>query len=579
MGRDLDLSLALSRRRLLFATAGLAGAGLLAACGGDDDDDDGVDSPTATTAASSGGEATATTSSGGDTTTPAAGGEATASGSEEPDATEAAPAEGEPKTGGILLIGQDFGPQQLDPTLTNAWASTNVMEFIYTALLRWTADMELEPDLATDYEAVDELTYVFNLREGVKFHNGKDFNSEDVTFTYERILNPDTASPRLVTFAAIDTIEALSPTQVQFKLKEPNAPLLRNMGTIPNGAIVPSGASDDELNEKAPGTGPFRFVEHKLDQEVIMEKNADYYEEGLPYLDGVTMKLLADDTSITAALRSETVHMAWLKDPKVAENTSKSADGLESVPGVSSRYLPIIFKLTQAPFDNVNVRRAMSLALDRAAIVRGVLGGFGQVGTFLPPSQLAGYTGDGSDLPYYKRDVEQAKALLKEAGYDKLEIPEFKVVAANALDVQCAQIMKEQWAEANIDVTINPMEVGAILDDSRAGNYAMIMIGGVWLADPSNECSRFLSTSSTGKAMEINDTELDGMLKAGTIESDPEKRVAIYKEIEQHVLDQVYVIVPYTYPLRWELVWDYVKGYDVMASNARISVRHTWLDV
>ena len=93
-----------------------------------------------------GGDATATSSSGS---------EATETGSE-PAGTEAAPAEGEPKTGGILLIGQDFGPQQLDPTLTNAWASTNVMEFIYTALLRWTADMELETDLATDYEVVDE---------------------------------------------------------------------------------------------------------------------------------------------------------------------------------------------------------------------------------------------------------------------------------------------------------------------------------------------------------------------------------------------------------------------------------------
>jgi len=477
------------------------------------------------------------------------------------------------------LIGQDFGPQQMDPTLTNAWASTNVMEFVYTGLLRWTADMEIEPDLATDYEIVDELTYVFNLREGVKFHNGKDFSSEDVKFTFERILNPDTASPRLTTYADIESIEAVSPTQVQFNLKQPNAPLLRNMATIPSGAIVPAGATDDELNDEAPGTGPFRFVEHALDQEVILEKFEDYYEEGLPYLDGVTMKLLADDTSISAALRSETVHMAWLKDPKVAENVSKSTDGLESVPGVSSRYLPIIFKLTQAPFDDVRVRQAMSLALDREAIVRGVLGGFGQVGTFLPPSQLAGYTGDGSDLPYYTRDVDQAKALLAEAGYDKLEIPEFKVVAANALDVQCAQIMKEQWAEANIDVTINPMEVGAILDDSRAGNYAMIMIGGVWQPDPSNEVSRFLSTGSTGKAMEISDAELDELIMSGTQEIDPEKRVAIYKQIEQHVLEQVYVIVPYTYPLRWELVWNYVQGYDVTAANSRMSVRKTWLDV
>ncbi|HYI16834.1 MAG TPA: ABC transporter substrate-binding protein, partial [Thermomicrobiales bacterium] len=462
-----DLSMTLNRRRLMFATAGFAAVGLLAACGGEDDGD--VDSPSSTTVSGTGGDATATA--------PAATGDATEPAAEDDETSTEAPSdEGEPKPGGILLIGQDFGPQQMDPTLTNAWASTNVMEFVYTGLLRWSADMELEPDLATDYEIVDDVTYVFNLREGVTFHNGKPFSSEDVKFTIERILNPDTASPRLPIFSSIETIEELSPTQVQFNLTQPNAPLLRNLATIPNGAIVPAGATDDELNEEAPGTGPFRFVEHLLDQEVIMVKFEDYYEEGLPYLDGVTMKLLADDTSITAGLRSETVHMAWLKDPKVAENTAKSTDGLESVPGVSSRYLPIIFKLTEAPFDDVRVRRAMSLALDREAIVRGVLGGFGQVGTFLPPSQLAGYVGDGSDLPYYTRDVDQAKALLKEAGYDKLEIPEFKVVAANALDVQCAQIMKEQWAEANIDVTINPMEVGAILDDSSAGNYAMIMI-------------------------------------------------------------------------------------------------------
>jgi peptide/nickel transport system substrate-binding protein len=107
----------------------------------------------------------------------------------------------------------------------------------------------------------------------------------------------------------------------------------------------------------------------------------------------------------------------------------------------------------------------------------------------------------------------------------------------------------------------------------------MIMIGGVWQPDPSNEVARFLSTGSTGKAMEISDAELDELIVSGTTEIDPDARVEIYKQIEQHVLEQVYVIVPYTYPLRWELVWDYVKGYDVTAANSRMSVRKTWLDV
>lgn len=575
---QLELDIKMGRRRFLMATAALAGTSLLAACGSDDDDD-GDSAPAADPTATAAPESS-------DDPTEEVEGDATESADDEPTEDETAeadsgsPDEGEPKSGGILMIGQDFGPQELDPTISGAWASTNIQEFLFTGLLRWTADMQIEPDLATDWEISDDgLTYVFNLREGVKFHNGQSFSSEDVKYTFERILDPDTASPRLPIYRGIESIDAPDPTTVQFNLSEVIAPLLRNMATIPHGAIVPTGVTEDVLNAEAPGTGPFRLVEHLLDQEVRMEKFEDYYEEGLPYLDGVTFRLLADDTSISAALQSETVHMAWLKDPKVAENVSRSAEGLQSVPGVSSRYLPIHFDLTAPPFNDVNVRRAMSLALDRSAIVQAVLGGFGSVGTFLPPSQLGGYTGDGSDLPYYTQDVEEAKRLLQEAGYDSLDVPEFKIVAANQLDVQCAQVMAQQWAAANINVTINPMEVGAILEDWRNGNYQMAVVGGVWRPDPSNEVSNFHSQSSFGQGMGINDPELDELIDEGLNTTDPDERVEIYKQIEQRVLDQVYVIVPYTYPLRWELLWDYVKGYDVMASNARISVRKTWLDL
>lgn len=462
---------------------------------------------------------------------------------------------------------------------SGAWASTNVQEFIFTALMRWSADMEIEPDLSTDWEIVDDTTYVFNLREGVTFHNGQPFTSEDVKYTFERILDPDVGSPRLPIFRDVESIEATSDLTVQFNLAQPIAALLRNMATIPHGAIVPTGATEDDLNTKAPGTGPFRFVEHVLDQEVRLEKFEDYYEEGLPYLDGVTFKLLADDTSISAALRSETVHMAWLKDPKVAQNVSKSAENLKSVEGTSSRYLPICFDLSQAPFDDVNVRRAMSLALDRETIMQAVLGGYGSVGTFLPPSQLGGYVGDGSDLPYYTQDVEEAKRLLSEAGHESLDVAEYKVVAANSLDVQCAQIMAEQWSAANINVSINPMEVGAILDDWSGGNYQMASVGGAWRPDPSNEVTYFYSKSAFGKGMGINDPDMDSLIEQGLSETDPEARIDIYKQIEQLALDQAYIVIPYTYPLRWELMWGYVKGYDVMASNSRASVRHTWLDI
>jgi ABC-type transport system substrate-binding protein len=139
--------------------------------------------------------------------------------------------------------------------------------------------------------------------------------------------------------------------------------------------------------------------------------------------------------------------------------------------------------------------------------------------------------------------------------------------------------MAQQWAEAGITVTINPMEVGAILEDWNSGNFKMAMVSASWLPDPSNEVDRFHSESPRGKSMKINDPELDTLIEQGLEETDPDARVEIYKQIEQYALEQAYIIVPYVYGWRWELVWDYVKGYDVMPSNSRISTRKTWLDV
>lgn len=486
-------------------------------------------------------------------------------------------ADGTPVTGGTLYIGQDFGPQDMDPNKTIAWASTNIEELIFTGLLRWTPEMTIEPDLATGYEMPDDLTYIFTLRDGVTFHNGANFSADDVKYTFDRILDPDTASPHASIYASIDSVEVVDPQTVKFSLKNPFAPFLRYLATIPYGAIIPKGAGS-ELSQAPVGTGPFAFVQHDLDQQVVLKRHDGYYEEGLPYLDEVVFKLLGDDTSISSALRSETVQLTWLKDPLVAQNVAKTDERLISKQGVSSRYIPIFFDLTTPPFNDIRVRQALSLALDRQVLVDTVLGGYGAVGTFLPPSQLAGYVGDGSDLPFYTRDVDQAKALLREAGFEDLKIPEFKIVAANKLDVQLSQVMQQQWAEAGIDVQINPMEVGAILEDWAGGNYQMAMVGTVWTPDPNQEVYRFDSRGPFGQGMGIDDPKINDLIDQGLAETDDEKRIAIYQGLQNHILEQVYTIVPYTYPLRWELMWDYVKGYEVMPSNARLTVRKTWLD-
>ncbi len=492
------------------------------------------------------------------------------------DAMAARRQDADPVAGGTLTIGQDFGPQSLDPGATTAWASTNVEELIYTGLMRWTPAMEIEPDLATEVETPDDTTYIFHLREGVTFHNGAPFSAEDVKYTFDRILDEANASPHRPVFSSITSVDVVDPQTVSFSLAEPFAPFLRYLATIPYGAIVPNGAREELANEPV-GTGPFAFVEHQLDQAVRLKRHEGYYEEGLPYVDEVVFQLLGDDTSIAAAIQSGSVDISWLKNPIIAKSLADSTPGLESTPGVSSRYLPIRFNVSEAPFDDVRVRRAMSLALDRQVLVDTVLGGYGAVGTFLPPSQLAGYEGDGSDLPYYTRDVEGAKALLAEAGYETLDIPEFKIVAANQLDVQCAQLMQAQWAEAGINVEINPMEVGALLEEWSAGNFQMASVGTVWTPDPNQEVVPFQSDSAMAQGLGLADPDLDALILEGRATADEAERVAIYEQIQELVLDQAYMLVPYVYPLRWELIWEQVEGYEVMPSNARLTVRETWL--
>jgi peptide/nickel transport system substrate-binding protein len=481
-----------------------------------------------------------------------------------------------PKRGGTLVVGGDFGPQSLDPHLTVAWASVNIYEHIYEGLLRWTADNKIEPALATKWEvSPDGKIYTFTIRKGVKFHNGREMTADDVKFSFDRILDPKTGSPNMKNFEPIDKVEVVDPYTVRFTLKRVFSPFLPYLATVNYSAIVPK-EEVAALATKPVGTGPFKWAEYIPDQHVKLARNEQYWESGKPYLDAIVLKLIPDDGAQVSALRSKTTQMTWLKDPKVAQNVVKSNPGLVSFPGQTTRYIDIKFKLDQPPFNDVRVRRAVSLAIDRQALVDIVLGGFGTVGTFIPGPPFAHPNPKG--LPYYKPDLEKAKALLAEAGATNLNV-EWKVVAANSLDVQAAEVVKEQLAKVGITVKINAMEVGQLLNDWNAGNYTMGSVGTVWSPDPDVDAfSRYHSSTAFAKGQGLNDKELDQYLeKARTTTSEAERKDA-YVKAQERLADQAYQIVLYTYPLRWELTWNNVKGYKPTPANSRVYLRETWLD-
>nr|WP_255616343.1 ABC transporter substrate-binding protein [Microvirga puerhi] len=488
----------------------------------------------------------------------------------------AAGAAGASKAGGTLRIGADADPIGLDPTIVTAFSSNDFTALLYSGLLRWNAKMEVEPDLALSYDMPDEKTYVFKLRQGVKFHNGKDFTAEDVKYTFDRILDPATASRLRTQYASIDSVTIVDPFTVRFALKNRDAAFLSYLASNPDGAIVPKEV--EELVTKPVGTGPFVFESYQPNQQFTLARNPHYFEDGLPNLEKVVFKFYKDQATLSSALRSKTIDMTWLKDPKVAALMARASKDFISAPGQTSRTFPVWLNMKAPPLNDVRVRRALSLATDRQACLQTVLGGSGKVGAMIPESQVGGYDGVG-EMPYYKPDPAAAKALLAEAGFpDGIDLGDYIVVAANPLDVACAQILQQQWQAAGIKVKIVPMETAPLLNQWSSGTWATLLsVALSWTPDSDAILQYLNSQSKFGKAMGITDEGLDRMMTEARAETDNTKRAAKNLAIQKHIADQAYVLQVYQYPLRWEIWWNYVEGYVPLAANIRSFVRNTSL--
>jgi peptide/nickel transport system substrate-binding protein len=349
------------------------------------------------------------------------------------------------------------------------------------------------------------------------------------------------------------------------------------MATNPNGVIVPRGVAD--LNTKPVGTGPFVFDSYQPNQQFTLKANPNYYEQGLPYLGEVVFRFFKDQASITSALRSKAIDMTWFKDPKVSAQIMRTSPDLVSAPGKTTRTFPVWMNLKAKPLDDVRVRRALSLATDRKACLETVLGGSGKVAAMVPESHVGGYDGVG-EMPYYKTDIAGAKKLLAEAGYaGGIDLGDYICVAANPLDVSCAQILQQQWAEAGIKVAIKPMETAPLIAMWLKGEFpTLLSIALSWSPDPDAIVSRIISTTASGKALGMADTELDAMIIGARTILDRGKRAEAYMAIQKRINDQAYVLDIYQYPLRWEAWWNYTKGYVPLAANIRTFVRTAWID-
>lgn len=464
-----------------------------------------------------------------------------------------------------LIMARAVDATGLDPHTQTAFASLRLLELIYEPLVATDQNLDLVPALATGWEFSDDgLTLTFTLREGVTFHDGSAFTSEDVVATFERILDEETASAAATNYASIESMETPDDLTVVFNLSQQDVPILSALAST-NAVIL---SSDVIANEDPAlvtvGTGPFMLENWSPDEQTILNANPDWWGEG-PFVDGIEMRIIPDEASILAALRAGTVDFAMLNDPLVA-TLLMGTDGLVLNRTPTLSYNVLQLRAAVEPLDQLAVRQAMSCAIDRQQVVDTAALGEGIV---TGPLTMASFALPTEELFCYEQDLDRAKELMAEAGLaDGFVLP---VIVANAeppVATSIAQNLQSQLAEINIEVEIEAMELGTYVDRWLAGDFtaAVALNGG--RIDPYTMYSRYWQVDARfqNTAGYLDET-LDALMKAGQVETDPEARYEIFADFQRHLAETnpwIWLYSGYTYSAHQE----YVSGWQPNASDS-----------
>lgn len=485
------------------------------------------------------------------------------------------------RRGGTIVVGNDEDAVGLDPHLSFAFASQNFYEHVYTSLTRFNARMEIEPDLATSWEVPNALTYVFNLRRGVKFHNGREMTAEDVKYSIDRVRDAKNGSPVRDTYRAVEAVEVVDRHTVRLRLAKPDGSLLALM-TGRASAIVPREEVEKHgnLQKVAVGTGPFKLAEHVTGDFARFVRHDSYYEPGLPYLDGFTIKVIKDEASRLAALRKGTVDLAWVKAIEI-EELARREKGLVSSETPEARHLYIWLNTREAPFNNVKLRQAVAASLNRQEIIDTVLLGRGKLTTALPPA-TAPYVLPQSEvakLPFYRQDYELVKRLLREGGHPGGFEFTLKTSPHSPDYVPAAQVIQRQLARAGITMKIEQMEWGALLKTYRArADFQAMAFARIWYPDPEGYTLDTLHSTGAVNAAHYASAEVDRLLEEQSATTNQARRIAIWGDLQRIWAQDVPIIWPYAMRTRFNAWHPTLKGFTPMANASRTSLRHAWVE-
>ena len=409
------------------------------------------------------------------------------------------------KIGGGIVVTYKDDVATLDPAIGYDWQNWSMIKSLYDSLMDYVpGTTTLRPGLAESYSlSEDQLTYTFKLRAGVKFSNGREMTADDVKYSLDRVTNPATQSPGAGFFGSIAGFGAMmdgsatsltgvtvvDPLTVSITLSRPDATFLHVMALNFASVVAKEGveAAGDDFGKQPMGTGAFRLAEWTIGQRLVFAKNPDYWREGVPYLDTVTFEVGQEPVVALLRLQNGEVDISGdgIPPAKFQEVMADPAQASHVVTGGQLHTGYITLNVTVAPFDNLDVRKAVNMAINKERIVQIINGRAVPATQVLPPS-MPGYTKDYAGYPF---DVEGAKALLAEAGFPDGFETELYVMNTDP-NPRIAQAIQQDLAGIGIKASIQSLASANVIEAGGAGTAPMVWSGGLaWIADfpdPSN---------------------------------------------------------------------------------------------
>lgn len=491
-----------------------------------------------------------------------------------------APAEA-PRRGGVLNATFSSDPAHLDPH--RGVTAQNFVPLVYNGLVRFktgtdvrTDEYILEPDLAERWEQPNPTTYVFHLRRGVRFHNippvnGRELTADDVVWSLERMLAPDAENIKRDLFSVIQRYEAVDRYTVRLTLSEPFAPLLDNLATV-FGSIVPRGEID--YKRVAIGTGPFTLDSFTRGARYVYKRHPQYYEAGRPYLDEIVIHILGDFATRAAALRAGRIDVVDLLPFGQARPITREGTLVwERYQGIFSVHARL--NTARPPLNNLAVRQAMSLALNRQAIAIALGGGEGVVNGPVPTG-LGKWAVDWRQLPFFQRDVTKARALLREAGFDG----GFTIDAVGGASPDNRRIMleamKAQWAQIGITLNIRLVDTATVQRLRFQRDFTILADNFTLSSDPDSYLFLEYHSRSSGNFGGYNDPDLDRLLEAQRREMDPGRRLALVHQASIRAARNAFILTTGD-PIYVSLAWPHVRGFRHSNINQYLPLKNVWL--